>query len=192
MKIGQHIYQLRTTQNLTQEELASKVYVTRQTVSNWERGYSYPDLQSITKLAHLFDLTVEQLLKDDLSQIERTLKMRTQDYFNTLASELTLAILWFIATTIALFYFFQVDGLIAALIVCSPWLILKASQVEKIKLHYNLETYQEISDFMAGKIKPSALSKDIKRHKMIFKSLHFLLAGILGFLITYFLIKLIT
>lgn len=51
MKIGQHIYQLRTTQNLTQEELASKVYVTRQTVSNWERGYSYPDLQSLMTMS---------------------------------------------------------------------------------------------------------------------------------------------
>lgn len=51
MKIGQHIYQLRTTQNLTQEELASRVYVTRQTVSNWERCHSYPDLQSLMTIS---------------------------------------------------------------------------------------------------------------------------------------------
>ena len=45
------IKELRASANLSQEELAEKVYVTRQTVSNWENGKSYPDIHSLLLLS---------------------------------------------------------------------------------------------------------------------------------------------
>ena len=47
MELNAQIKKYRTEFNLSQEELAEKVYVTRQTISNWETGKSYPDIHSL-------------------------------------------------------------------------------------------------------------------------------------------------
>lgn len=47
MELNTQIKKYRTKLNLSQEELAEKVYVTRQTISNWETGKSYPDIYSL-------------------------------------------------------------------------------------------------------------------------------------------------
>lgn len=47
MELNKQIKKYRTIMNLTQEDLAERVYVTRQTISNWETGKSYPDIHSL-------------------------------------------------------------------------------------------------------------------------------------------------
>ena len=49
--------------DLSQEALAEKVYVTRQTISNWENGKSYPDIHSLLLLSSVFHVTIDQLIK---------------------------------------------------------------------------------------------------------------------------------
>ena len=63
MNIGNEIKKRRAQMNLSQEELAEKVYVTRQTVSNWETEKSYPDIHSVLLLSQVFGTTVDALLK---------------------------------------------------------------------------------------------------------------------------------
>ena len=64
MKIGEKIYSLRKQNNLSQEELADKLNVSRQTVSKWELGESNPDSDKIVPLCDLFGITTEELLRD--------------------------------------------------------------------------------------------------------------------------------
>ena len=64
MKINEKIYSLRKKNNLSQEELADKLNVSRQTVSKWELGESCPDFDKIVPLCELFGITTEQLLRD--------------------------------------------------------------------------------------------------------------------------------
>ena len=47
MELNAQIKKYRKSLNLSQEELAEKVYVTRQTISNWENGKSFPDIHSL-------------------------------------------------------------------------------------------------------------------------------------------------
>ena len=63
MEIAVQIRKHRTESGLSQKDLADKIYVTRQTVSNWENGKSYPDIQSLLLLSQLFGVTVDQLIK---------------------------------------------------------------------------------------------------------------------------------
>lgn len=56
---------------LSQEVLAQRIYVSRQTVSNWETGKTYPDVQSLLLLSSLFDVSVDELLKGDVSTMEK-------------------------------------------------------------------------------------------------------------------------
>ena len=58
------IYELRTGKGLSQEELAEKVFVTRQAVSRWENGESVPNPETLKQLSALFDSSINHLLGD--------------------------------------------------------------------------------------------------------------------------------
>ena len=64
MKINEKIYSLRKQNNLSQEELADKLNVSRQTVSKWELGDSCPDFDKIVPLCEVFGITTEELLNN--------------------------------------------------------------------------------------------------------------------------------
>jgi len=70
--LGKKIQELRKENNLTQEELAEKIDVTRQTISNWELNESTPDIMYSKKLAEVFNISLDELL--DLSIEEKIIK----------------------------------------------------------------------------------------------------------------------
>ena len=61
--IGETIASLRKNKSMTQNELAEKMNVTDKAVSKWERDLSCPDVNTISKLANILDVSVEELLK---------------------------------------------------------------------------------------------------------------------------------
>jgi transcriptional regulator with XRE-family HTH domain len=63
-KIGKAIESLRKEKNMTQDELASKLYVSRQAVSKWETGKSIPSIEAMILLTDLFNISIESLLED--------------------------------------------------------------------------------------------------------------------------------
>lgn len=65
MNLNQKITQLRNDNNWSQEELAEKLNVSRQSVSKWESGQAKPDLDKIIALSNIFDVSTDYLLKDD-------------------------------------------------------------------------------------------------------------------------------
>ena len=60
--IGKNIRDLRTRKNLTQDELAEKLFVTRQTVSNYETGKSRPDVEMLLRISEVLETDIQQLL----------------------------------------------------------------------------------------------------------------------------------
>lgn len=72
MNIGNQILNIRKDQKLTQEEFGRVFHVTRQTVSNWENGKSYPDLQMLLDMSNQFEISLDTLLKGD-SEMIRTM-----------------------------------------------------------------------------------------------------------------------
>ena len=71
MDMGAKIKSRRLELNMTQEELAEKLNVSRSTVSNWEIGRNYPDLQLIVSLADILDLSLDEMLREDCQMIKR-------------------------------------------------------------------------------------------------------------------------
>lgn len=61
-EIKSTIKKLRIEKGLTQDELAEKLNVTRQAVSNWENGKTQPDIETLTKLAEIFDVSAEKII----------------------------------------------------------------------------------------------------------------------------------
>ena len=64
MNLGEKLIKLRKDKNLSQEEVAEKLGVTRQTISKWETNESTPDLNKIVPICNLYDITTEELLTD--------------------------------------------------------------------------------------------------------------------------------
>lgn len=64
MKFGTKLFELRKEKGLSQEDLANRLDVTRQTVSKWELGDSTPDLDRLVLLAELFEVSLDELVLD--------------------------------------------------------------------------------------------------------------------------------
>lgn len=66
MKLGDKILSLRRQRSLSQEELADKLYVSRQAISRWEVGSALPDASNLLQLSRLFGVSADYLLNDDM------------------------------------------------------------------------------------------------------------------------------
>ena len=64
MEFGKQIKKLRQEAQLSQEELAERIYVSRQTISKWESNLSSPDIQSCKAMADVFGISLEELLDE--------------------------------------------------------------------------------------------------------------------------------
>lgn len=70
MKFNEKLIELRKTKGLSQEELGNELGVSRQTVSKWELGQSYPDFQKLVLLSDFFNISLDKLIKDiDLDDV---------------------------------------------------------------------------------------------------------------------------
>jgi len=80
LNIGDRIIQLRKQQNLSQEELAKKVEVSRTIVGNYERNANTPSIEVIIKLAKVFNVSVDYLIGEgQLSALDKDLLRRIED-----------------------------------------------------------------------------------------------------------------
>ncbi|MCR8684106.1 helix-turn-helix transcriptional regulator [Campylobacter ureolyticus] len=61
MELGNQIKYYRSEKELSQEELADRLYVSRQTISNWENNKNYPDINSIVLLSEVFEISIDNL-----------------------------------------------------------------------------------------------------------------------------------
>ena len=69
MEIGKKIMELRKKSGLSQEELAEKVGVARQTISKWELGETSPDLKQSKELSKIFNVSLDELTDNDIKDI---------------------------------------------------------------------------------------------------------------------------
>lgn len=63
MKFNEKLLEIRKKQGLSQEELGMELQVSRQTISKWESGQSYPDFQRLVMLSDYFNMTLDELVK---------------------------------------------------------------------------------------------------------------------------------
>lgn len=80
MELGAHIKEHRKELGLSQDDLAAKIYVSRQTISNWEVGRTYPDVQSLLLLSNVFGVTVDSLIKGDVETMAQVMDAAVKKY----------------------------------------------------------------------------------------------------------------
>lgn len=150
MEISTQIKKYRNHMNLSQEELSEKVYVSRQSISNWETGKNYPDIHSLLLLSSLFNISLDQLIKGDVQIMKEEIKeseIKKLNHYSTIYGILLTATI-FSAVPLSSWLGFY------ALI---PWEILFgitlffACKTEQVKKENHISTYKEIVAFMEGK-----------------------------------------
>lgn len=65
MEFNERLQQLRKARNLTQEELAEAIFVSRTAVSKWESGRGYPSIESLKELSRFFSMSIDELISPD-------------------------------------------------------------------------------------------------------------------------------
>ena len=78
MNIGEKLYELRKEKHLSQEEVAEKLDVTRQTISKWETNQSTPDFDKIKPLCELYGITADELLTGVRNEAKEPTKVETK------------------------------------------------------------------------------------------------------------------
>ena len=150
MELSSQIKKYRTELGLSQEELAEKVYVTRQTVSNWATGKSYPDIHSLLLLGALFDLSLDQLIKGDLQTMKEIINEQEVKKFNRYSTILSVLFALAIASAVPLFMWLEVYAFIPFGVIWAVTLFV-AFKVDKLKKANNIRTYKEIVAFSEGR-----------------------------------------
>lgn len=72
MKLGDNLKRIRKENNLSQEQLAEKLGVSRQAVSKWESGQSYPEMDKVLTICKLFNYNIDELMNENVKEIDET------------------------------------------------------------------------------------------------------------------------
>lgn len=67
--LGENIYNLRKEKNITQEQLAEMINVSRQTISNWELGETSPNPEQLKLLSNVFNISVDEMINNDIKNV---------------------------------------------------------------------------------------------------------------------------
>ena len=189
MELGKHIREYRTQRGMSQEDLAARVYVSRQTVSNWETDKTYPDVESLLLLSVLFDTTVDGLIKGDVEAMKNALKDSYKKMIALTWSGLALVFVglgMFLAGLELWGWGLAPSAIIGFLIWgIGMFMIMK---VERIKKEHDLVTYQEVLAFKKGEPidRDNPKSRRARQHRLAKTIATMVVAivvgGILGFL----------
>ena len=154
MEVGRRIREERERMGISQEGLAREVFVSRQTVSNWETGKTYPDVQSLLLLSNLFDVSVDSLVRGDVEAMEKQMENYELERYKIKAS-MTVA-LGLIAVGAVMLALLRMRGetLTSPFGIVALFLLLAGVATsfiaERIEKRYDIETMREVQAFMAG------------------------------------------
>ena len=150
MEIGKQIRKYRTELKLSQDDLADKVYVTRQTVSNWENDRNYPDIRSLVLLSNVFGISLDILVKGDLEQMKDEIKAEDIRKFRRDSRIYAIFLAGMIVLPMPLLRYLGALG-IAVWLLWTAVALWWALRIEKYKKVHDIHTYKEIVAFMDGK-----------------------------------------
>lgn len=188
MELYKRIKKYRLSLKLSQEELADQIYVTRQSISNWETNKNYPDIHSLLLMSSLFHISLDELIKGDIEKMKEEIKADDIRKFNKQSRIFTILLVGVVLSLAPLVYFFELIGVIFWL----PLVIITffyAVKVEKVKKQHDIQTYKEVVAFTQGKRLDEVVKQQEigKRHYQTFLSA--LIAGVLGFVVAYAIMK---
>ena len=143
MDIGNKIKEYRKMLNMSQDELALKVFVSRQTVSNWETNKSYPDIKSLSLLSNIFNVSLDDFIKGDIDEMKRIVDEEKVKEFHLLSIIYSIELIILIISAYPLAKFLNTIGIVIW-VLCLIVTFGTAFFIERFKRNYDIQTYKEI------------------------------------------------
>lgn len=150
MEVGKQIKRFRRDLKLSQEELAGKIFVTRQTISNWENGKNYPDVNSLVLLSQLFNTSLDILVKGDVIEMKKQVAQDDVRRFKRDTVIFTVLIFVTVLSAAPLFLYLELAGIVLWLLIAGL-MIYYAVRLNRQKRKNDIQTYREILAFMEEK-----------------------------------------
>ena len=150
MELGNQIKKYRNELEIFQEKLAEMIYVSRQSISNWENDKNYPDINSLIRLSEVFKISLDILIKGDVEKMKKEISQKDRKYFEKLSNIYAILFGLLVLTPMPLLHFFDKIGMIIWAVVAVVSMYV-AFLVEKKKKEFDVQTYKEIIAFTEGK-----------------------------------------
>ena len=180
MEVAEQIRAHRERAGLSQEALAREIFVSRQTVSNWETGKTYPDVQSLLLLSNLFNASIDDLVKGDLATMEKNTEQARATI--KIASGIAWALIAFGILSAALLIHEGVEIRFPVyFLVFIPFAAAQAASYvsDRVKAEYDLETMAELEAFFRG-ADPAEIDRSRRMDKRLSIALKLVLGGMAG------------
>lgn len=189
MELGSQIKRHRTERGLSQDDLAAKIYVSRQTVSSWENDKTYPDVESLLLLSVLFDVTVDELIKGDVEAMKEAISNDYKKMAALASGGLVIAIVGAVAAVggIGWWDWGIVPSVIIGLLVWGIGMAM-LMRVERMKKEHDLVTYRELVAYSKGEPidRNNPKSQRARQHRILKGVALTLVAAAVGAVIGYF------
>lgn len=150
MELGKQIKKYRAEANLSQEQLADKVFVSRQTISNWENDKNYPDIKSLVLMSEVFQVSLDNLIKGDLERMKKEIDTQEYGKFQKDSTIFTILFITLLIAPVPLVMLWKWFGMALYLFLFGIGMYF-AVRIEKYKKKYDIQTYKEIVTFTNGK-----------------------------------------
>lgn len=200
MELKESLKEHRARLGLSQEELAERIFVSRQTISNWETDRTYPDVQSLLLLSELFETSIDELVKGDVAIMEKTIKETWKTMTNWAMAAWGLVALGFVCLIVGFLLPTGPSSLAANctegevlgfVLFVAFWImgLIVINKVEVMKKQNDLVTYREIVAFSKGE-EPQRDDAGLgRRHPRGANVLKVLVSAASGFVVAYVIMK---
>lgn len=149
MELGTHIKQYRKELGISQDELAERIFVSRQSISNWENNKTYPDIHTLLLLSDVFSVSLDELIKGDVEEMKQEIVEQERAGFQRDSVLFAISLAATVLSAAPLFLFVDTWGIIIwafILGICAYY----CGRVELYKKMYDIQTYKEILAFDQG------------------------------------------
>lgn len=150
MNIKEQLRKKRNENNITQEQIAEMIFVSRQTISNWENGKSYPDIKSLVLLCDIYKISLEELVRGDVELMKKEI---SKDEFLGNGSMILFSLISFM---IGLAFISRTTGTLQSItivttVVLAVLTLFYSFKGERMKKKANIKTYREILTYFEEK-----------------------------------------
>ena len=195
MELPEQLKANRERLGLSQEDVAHAIFVSRQTMSSWERGKTYPDVQSLMLLSQLFGVSIDELVKGDVVSMKDMVSKDALMMERLMVGSVTLLLLglgcmiglYAVLPEPSIIPHMSIGSIVGVLAFVAFWIpsIICTKRVERIKHDHNLISYREISAFMEGEEIPVDDDSLGRKHPLLNNAFKVVCGAGVGFVVGF-------